>query len=75
MCQDVDLKGDITIGANTVIHPKATLFAISGPIVIGAGCIIEEGCVLVNRRREVMRIGDDNHFCVGSRAFSCRGVK
>lgn len=31
------------------MHPKATIFAIAGPIVIGAGCIIEEGAILVNR--------------------------
>lgn len=65
MCQDVELKGDITIGAGvyhlrrtsilsdtilgTIVHPKATIFAIAGPIVIGAGCIIEEGAIIVNR--------------------------
>ena len=61
VCQDVELKGDITIGAGaghtivkiacnlivllegTIVHPKATIFAIAGPIVIGSGCIIEEG--------------------------------
>ena len=67
VCQDVELKGDITIGASeflfcvivrnphpvsslgTVVHPKATIFAIAGPIVIGSGCIIEEGAIIVNR--------------------------
>ena len=33
----------------TVVHPKATIFAIAGPIVIGSGCIIEEGAIIVNR--------------------------
>jgi len=32
------------------VHPKATIFAIAGPIVIGMGCIIEEGAIIVNRR-------------------------
>ncbi|KAH7090988.1 trimeric LpxA-like protein [Auriculariales sp. MPI-PUGE-AT-0066] len=67
VCQDVDMKGDITIGSGTVIHPKATIFAVAGAIVIGANCIIEEGVILVNRRKEVMRIGDDNLFEIGSR--------
>ncbi|TRM58534.1 trimeric LpxA-like protein [Schizophyllum amplum] len=67
VCQDVELKGDITIGSGTIVHPKATIFAIAGPIVIGAGCIIEENVVLVNRRKEVMRIGDDNLFEIGCR--------
>lgn len=31
------------------MHPKATIFAIAGPIVIGSGCIIEEGAIVVNR--------------------------
>lgn len=48
MCQDVDLKGDITIGAGTVVHPKATILAL-GPIVIGQNCIIEESVIIVNR--------------------------
>jgi hypothetical protein len=33
----------------TIVHPKATIFAIAGPIVIGVGCIIEEGAIIVNR--------------------------
>ncbi|KAI0001762.1 trimeric LpxA-like protein [Russula vinacea] len=68
VCQDVELKGDITIGSGTIVHPKATIFAIAGPIVIGANCIIEESAIIVNRRKEVMRIGDDNLFEIGCRA-------
>ncbi|KAG6820855.1 hypothetical protein H0H93_010682 [Arthromyces matolae] len=67
VCQDVDLKGDITIGAGSIVHPKATIFAIGGPIVIGSGCIIEESSIIVNRKKEVMRIGDDNLFEIGCR--------
>ncbi|THH01589.1 hypothetical protein EW145_g6886 [Phellinidium pouzarii] len=67
VCQDVELKGDITIGAGTVVHPKASIFAIAGPIFIGANNIIEEGAVIVNRRREPMRIGDDNLIEIGAR--------
>lgn len=82
VCQDVDMKGDITIGAGTIVHPKATIFAAGGPIVIGSGCIVEEGAIILNRyvvlcrslqyligyrRKEVMRIGDDNLFEIGCR--------
>ncbi|KAJ7577077.1 trimeric LpxA-like protein [Mycena floridula] len=67
VCQDVELKGDITIGSGSIVHPKATIFAIAGPIVIGANCIIEESSIIVNRRKEVMRIGDDNLFEIGCR--------
>ncbi|GJJ14867.1 hypothetical protein Clacol_009136 [Clathrus columnatus] len=69
VCQDVDLKGDITIGAGTVVHPKATILAI-GPIVIGQNCIVEESAIIVNRRKEIMRIGDDNLFEIGCRVES-----
>lgn len=59
------MRGDITIGSGelsdntgirvvsqllgTVIHPKVTIFAMSGPIVIGTNCILEEGTVILNR--------------------------
>jgi dynactin-6 len=68
VCQDVDLKGDITIGPGSVVHPKATIFALAGPIIIGSGCTIEEAAIIVNRRKEVMRIGDNNLFEIGCRA-------
>jgi len=42
----------------TVVHPKATIFAVAGPIVIGSNCIIEEGAVIVNR-------------CVSNLSWSC----
>ncbi|EGO03665.1 hypothetical protein SERLA73DRAFT_175229 [Serpula lacrymans var. lacrymans S7.3] len=70
VCQDVELKGDITIGSGTIVHPKATIFAIAGAIVIGSGCIIEESAIIVNRRKEIMRIGDDNLFEIGCRVES-----
>jgi len=70
VCQDVDLRGDITIGSGTVIHPKVTIFAITGPIVIGANNIIEEGVIIINRKKETMRIGDDNLFEIGCRVES-----
>ncbi|EJU02175.1 trimeric LpxA-like protein, partial [Dacryopinax primogenitus] len=70
VCSDVDLKGDVTIGSNTVVHPKVTIYAIAGPIIIGSGCIIEEGVVIVNKHKETMRIGDENHLEINSRTES-----
>ena len=35
VCNESELRGDITIGARTVIHPKAKILAESGPIIIG----------------------------------------
>ncbi|KAJ5949410.1 hypothetical protein N7454_000994 [Penicillium verhagenii] len=39
-------KYPVTIGANTVIHPRARFYAYEGPIVIGDGCIISEKAVI-----------------------------
>ncbi|RVX76055.1 hypothetical protein B0A52_00412 [Exophiala mesophila] len=36
----------ITLGEQTVIHPRAHLIAIHGPVVIGDRCIIYENCVI-----------------------------
>ncbi|RPD55404.1 hypothetical protein L226DRAFT_432688, partial [Lentinus tigrinus ALCF2SS1-7] len=49
----------------TIVHLKATTFAIARLIVIGSGCIIEEHAIIVNRSKEVMRIGDHNLFTIG----------
>ena len=40
VCNECELKGDITIGTKTVIHPKAKIIAESGPIIIGKGFFI-----------------------------------
>ncbi|CAD6910979.1 unnamed protein product [Tilletia controversa] len=69
---DTDLRGEISIGSGTVIHPKVTIVATQGPIVIGSGCIIEDGATIVNRQRAVMRIGDNNLFEVLCRIESPR---
>jgi dynactin-6 len=39
----------LMLPTGTIVHPKATIFAIAGPIVIGANCIIEEAAIIVNR--------------------------
>ncbi|WVO12753.1 hypothetical protein L204_100361 [Cryptococcus depauperatus] len=70
ICQDTDLRGPITVGPSVIIHPKATVLAVGGPIIIEEGCIIEELCVIVNRRKEAMTIGKHNHFMVGCRIES-----
>lgn len=36
----------VTIGAGTVIHPRAKFYAYEGPIVVGDGCIISEKVVI-----------------------------
>lgn len=47
MCLESKLKGVITIGSMTVVHPKASIIAEAGPIVIGENNIIEEQATII----------------------------
>ncbi|XP_033178567.1 dynactin subunit 6 isoform X3 [Bombus impatiens] len=49
VCEESILKGDITIGPKTIIHPRASIIAEAGPIIIGEGNIIEEMAIITNR--------------------------
>src|SRR6185436_14153034 len=54
----VVIDSTVTIGADTVIYPFAT---IEGSTVIGNGCVIEPGVHLMN-----VRIGDNVHMKTGT---------
>ncbi|XP_065841673.1 dynactin subunit 6-like [Oscarella lobularis] len=76
VCAEAEIKGDVTIGTGTVVHPKARILAEGGPIVIGENNLIEEQTVIRNRKLSddeeevtgghVMIIGQNNVFEVGS---------
>jgi len=78
VCNECELKGDITIGTKTVVHPKAKIIAEAGPICIGENNLIEEQCEIINIDKNensenkesgtssVMIIGNNNVFEVGS---------
>ncbi|KAK7871376.1 hypothetical protein R5R35_006081 [Gryllus longicercus] len=76
ICNDCYLRGDITIGKNTIIHPHASIIAEAGPIIIGENNLIEEQCVIINRlpagehpiSTPVLIIGDSNVFEVDCRS-------
>ncbi|KAI1719103.1 dynactin subunit 6 [Ditylenchus destructor] len=65
---DATLRGKITIGPSTIVHPKAVIDAKEGEIILGSHNIVEETAVIenLNGTDYVMRIGDDNLFEVGS---------
>uniref|UniRef100_A0A8C8BLP2 Dynactin subunit 6 n=2 Tax=Telluraves TaxID=3073808 RepID=A0A8C8BLP2_9STRI len=77
VCVESEIRGDVTIGPRTVIHPKARIIAEAGPIVIGEGNLIEEQALIINgypenitpETEEVepkpMVIGTNNVFEVG----------
>lgn len=64
--------GDVTVGAETSVGFGAVLTAESGPIEIGACCIVMENAVLRGTRRHPLTIGD--HVLIGPRAYltGCR---
>eukprot|EP00752_Nemacystus_decipiens_P007568 g6761.t1 len=66
------LAGDITIGPETVVFPGAEIRCGegAGPVVIGRGCVLEEGACLVNEGPGEMRIGDGNLFEVGCKVYA-----
>jgi NDP-sugar pyrophosphorylase family protein len=47
--RETELKGEVTVGSGTVLHPSAKILALNGPIVIGEGNIIEEKVEIRNR--------------------------
>ena len=51
----------ITIGANTVIHPRATILSFHSPVEIGESCIINERAIVGIRIND-----DDGHGNVSS---------
>ncbi|KAH8551039.1 trimeric LpxA-like protein [Umbelopsis sp. PMI_123] len=65
VCQEADLRGEITIGAGTVLHPRCRVVAEGGPIIFGANNIVEENAVIFNKNTTPLVIGDDNVFEVG----------
>ncbi|EPB90717.1 hypothetical protein HMPREF1544_02461 [Mucor circinelloides 1006PhL] len=64
VCQETELKGEISIG--TVLHPQCRVIAENGPIYIGKNNIIEENVIIFNKNSTPLVIGDDNEFEVGS---------
>ncbi|XP_046610083.1 dynactin subunit 6 [Neodiprion virginianus] len=81
VCEESTLKGHITIGSRTVVHPRASIIAEAGPIIIGEGNIVEEMAVIANRlpagapepaSTPVMIIGNFNVFETDSR---CEALK
>ncbi|NP_001158677.1 Dynactin subunit 6 [Oncorhynchus mykiss] len=77
VCVESEIRGEVTIGARTVVHPKARIIAEAGPIVIGDGNLIEEQALIINSYPEniapdsegvepkTMTIGINNVFEVG----------
>ena len=73
VCQEAELKGEISIAAKTVVHPKARIIAEHGPIVIGEGNLIEEQALIWNSTPgKPMVIGNFNVFEIGCMSEATR---
>ena len=48
VCKTSNIQGDVTIGTGTVVHPKASIIAEGGPIIIGPNNIVEEFALIKN---------------------------
>lgn len=75
VCREASLKGNVTVGAGTVVHPGAKIHALAGPIVLGSNNLVEEGVQIVTRENEngsgqVLHIGNYNTFQVGCRVYA-----
>jgi len=62
VCEVAELRGDITIGSRTVVHPKARIIAEAGPIIIGEGNLIEEQSEIINRFPGKYSISNGNSY-------------
>lgn len=47
VCLESQLRGTITIGKDSVVLNKASIFADAGPILIGENNIIEEKATII----------------------------
>ncbi len=53
VCNESSLVGEVSVGARTVVHPKARIVAEAGPIFIGENNLIEEQACIVNSRTDL----------------------
>ncbi|BFF94029.1 dynactin subunit 6 [Drosophila madeirensis] len=80
VCEESNLRGDITFSAGCVVHPSATVIAEAGPIIIGENCILEEYTTIAHRLQagaswnanNILSIGTHNVFEVGCTVEAAR---
>lgn len=75
ICSETIFEGPhpIQIGKNTIIHPRVTIAAKNGAILIGSDNIIEENVIIETTTSEPILIGDFNLIRVASQINCCIG--
>lgn len=56
VCKEIKIKGQVSFGASTIIHPGVTLIAEAGPIEIGENNIIEEYVNIIHKWVSLMNM-------------------
>lgn len=70
-CEESTFVGEITIFGGSIIHPRVTIIAKSGPIIIGENCLVEEYAKIIydtgvkGGANKPLIIGPNNVFEVG----------
>ncbi|KAJ1920683.1 hypothetical protein IWQ60_006944 [Tieghemiomyces parasiticus] len=72
VCADSAIRGAVTIGAGTVVHPQCQIIAERGPITIGENNIIAECTRIINRSEEPLVIGHYNTLEVASEIYGAK---
>ncbi|CAB4486360.1 uncharacterized protein OCT59_022468 [Rhizophagus irregularis] len=65
VCKDIEIRGEIQIGAGTILHPQCKILALKGPIIFGQNNIVEENVTIINNSQTALTIGNENVFEVG----------
>ncbi|GES78129.1 trimeric LpxA-like protein [Rhizophagus clarus] len=65
VCKDIEVKGEVHIGAGTILHPQCKILAVGGPIIFGQNNIVEENVTIINKSQTTLTIGNENVFEVG----------
>ena len=66
--EDARVRGSVSFGGGCVVHPSASLLALSGPLVLGESNVFDERATLVNAPSIRLMQDDDEGCCDGAAA-------
>ncbi|CAM9206802.1 unnamed protein product [Discosporangium mesarthrocarpum] len=75
VCEGATIRGSVTIAPGTIIFPSCRIECRegAGPIVLGEGCVVEEGVSIISDSPDGVSIGEGNLFEVGS-TVACKKI-
>jgi carbonic anhydrase/acetyltransferase-like protein (isoleucine patch superfamily) len=60
VCEEAELQGVVSVGAQSVVHPTAAVRALLGRVTIGRRSLVEDRAVLEAPDAAGMAVGDSN---------------